>query len=87
MIWKKISVEKNDKGEKTIVYGLTENGQIKVESRTRAIEHAAGFGYMKSTYWLHTDYYIVLPDGEEIRKSTLAEAKSVAEKISRERGG
>lgn len=83
MIWKKISAEKNDKGEKTIVYATGDPpNPLRIESRTRAIEHAGGnAGYTGLNYWLHTTYVFIDFYGNEHPANTFKEAKELAEKL------
>ena len=74
MNWIKIDKKVNDEGT-TIVYGCSSGYTI--ESRKRHIPHASGSGT-----WDHTSYFVIDPDGKEIKIcTTLKDAKDYVEDL------
>lgn len=73
--WIKTGKTINTNGEKTIRYESFRCQNV-IESRKRAIPHANGSGY-----WFKTTYFVIQPDGTEMERWTLADAKKVAEQL------
>ena len=48
-----------------------------IESRKRPIPHANGVGV-----WMHTEYFLIFPDGHEKMMNRLMDAKAAAEKLT-----
>lgn len=70
--WEKTATE-IDGGNKTIRYDSPDTPLI-IESRRREIPHANGIGT-----WQYTEYFLIYPDGEEIKYHRMKEAKTSAE--------
>lgn len=76
-----IKVSKTERPEGTdIRYESADLPGVAIESRKRHIPHAGGNGYMGRTYWDHTTYFLIKPDGSEKEFYSLKDAKKSAEK-------
>ena len=71
MKWEKIGRTVKSNGESTTTYA---SGDLRIESRKRAIEHSARGGC-----WMHTSYCLIRPDGTEKEYWRLQDAKEAAE--------
>ena len=74
MRWEKTGRTVYSTGESTTVY--TSDAGHRIESRKKAIPHAGGRGGS----WMHTSYFLILPDGTEKEYWKLSDAKEAAEK-------
>ena len=73
MTWKKVKRIAYENGESTIIY--ESDAGHRIESRKRAIPHANRGGH-----WMHTSYFLILPDGTEKEYWSLRDAKESAER-------
>ena len=75
MKWNKTGMVIRANGDKTIFYH-SDTG-LKIESRRRNIPHANRGGS-----WMHTSYFLILPDGTEKEYWRLQDAKDAAEEVT-----
>ena len=73
MNWTKVKRIEYDTDESTIFY--ESDAGHRIESRKKAIPHAGGRG----GHWMHTSYFLILPDGTEKEYWRLQDAKEAAE--------
>ena len=75
MKWTKVKRIEFETDESTIFY--ESDAGHRIESRKRAIPHANRGGS-----WMHTSYFLILPDGTEKEYHRLQDAKEAAEEVT-----